>query len=192
MKGINSYIVRLESHLTNEIILPNGVKLYKDPYWDLGRNAVTVGEVVSVPDGVTAGVKVGDLLSFEHVITMQNEKDEMSKFCIDKSKKLYRVPLNLAIAYKSNEEWHLTGNYNLLKPVKVEKKAEKSNLILVNQNMEYEGYRENIGEAWKLLPDIEAEVGNMLFVAKNTEYKISLESEPYYAVRSENIIGVLI
>lgn len=199
MKGYNGFIVKLDSHIIDNVQLSDNKKLYKDPSWQLGENAPMTGKIVSEPKNNTSKAKAGDLLFFEHIITMQNTFGVKSNFCIDEKEKLYYVPYKnsndtLAIAFKRNNDWQLIGKYNLLKAIKIEREVKTiSSIILINYNTEYEGYKEYMGIAHYLLPELEDKVyiGDTLLISKHSEYKVDLEGTPYYAVATADINAIL-
>lgn len=94
MKGYNGFIVQLKNHLNDRIEYSSGVKLYKDPQWELGENAPMIGVILATPQDNTTKAQVGDLLFFEHGITLQNRFRSISRYCLNERDKTYFVPFD--------------------------------------------------------------------------------------------------
>jgi hypothetical protein len=197
MKGYNGFIVQVEKHITDKVKLSTGRELYKDPAWELGENAPMTGKIIAVPQNNTTPAQTGDLLFFEHTITMQNSYGKKSRYCLNEKDKTYFVPFEancmMAIAVKKQGQWHLIGRFNLLFPVKVEKQSHTPNLLLPNFNKEYQGLKEGMGIIHKLLPEAEPvlKIGDRVSLSKHSEYKVELEGQTFFAVSTDNITSVI-
>lgn len=197
MKGYNGFIVQLKNHLNDRIEYSSGVKLYKDPQWELGENAPMIGVILATPQDNTTKAQVGDLLFFEHGITLQNRFRSISRYCLNERDKTYFVPFdkndNKTIAFKKNGEWHLIGKYNLLEPIKLKRQQVTKKLILPNIKKGYYGYEEGVAYA-RLLTEKAKKYfneGDKVALSAHSEYKVELEGKEYFAVSTENITAKL-
>jgi len=190
MKTFNLFIVELKETIKDTMTTDSGLELFIDNRFNEFENRVTEGPVVAVPFKYDTGVKVGDTLYFHHLVVV-NDGQPLTG---DDDNYLVRYdPLhainNQAIAYKCKEsgEVHPLAGWSILHGLERDEKEEQGLIEIVRLEdkavtkgvVAYEG------------PELEAiglKVGDVVGFKENRDYRLYIDGEECYRVRTEDLM----
>ena len=183
--------VELEKPVHDEIVLQNGAKLYVDSKFNEFKWRVTEGPVVCAPYRHDTGVEEGDTLYFHHLVVVNEGQvltghDNHYLVRYDPS----HTVNNQAIAYKSKKSGHIytLAGWTLIKPV--ENDSLSSDIIEVVELEKAPTTRGTVAFSGDYMEDVQVRPGDTVVFRDKMQYKINIDGEDYYRVRSEDLLYV--
>lgn len=196
MHLIRDILIKSEKAYKDSIQLSNGKAIFLSQNIKQVKDTIRYGEVLAVPEDCPVDVQVGDTLFFHHnivgvTVMDENHPDIESSFLIDKSKGLYRVPVNqdwpLLYAVIRNGKFRPLRGICFVRPVKT-KKYETS-LFIPNNEKEVK----HVGEMVYCAEDLKDQgvfEGSKVFFSKDSEYQFEVDGEILYCMFSKWILGL--
>jgi len=194
MKTINYLIIEVDNQYNNEIKLSNGADLIVNTTIESVIHINRTGRVVSVPSFVT--LEEGDSVIVHHnILRIRNDnsgKEIQSDYHIKDN--LFFVPLHEVYMYKRDGEWNALDPYCFLRPIKKEiEEKTSSGLFIPNPDKKgYNGFEPNMGELVygnKQLTEIDANKGDVLYFADDSEYEFEVDGEVLYRMKTNDILA---
>jgi hypothetical protein len=189
MKTFDLFVVELEKTINDTIKTDSGLELYIDTKFNEFDHRVTEGPVVAVPFKYDTGVEPGDTLYFHHLVVM-NDGQGLTGF---ENHYLVRynpehTVNNQAIAYKNSKgEINLIGGWTLLKPVEDKEDVGEAFIELVSLE-ESDKLKGELAFESEYTDDLGISKGDVVGFKKNMDYRIKIDGQEYYRVRSEDLL----
>ena len=193
MKTLDLFVVELQKQLKDTIKTDSGFELYVDPKFKDFEHRVTDGPVVCSPLRHNTGVKEGDTLYFHHLVVL-NEGQALTgvdKHFLVRYDPDYTVN-NQAIAHKCKDTGEIKplGGWALLEHVEEMDPGEQSDLIEVVKLEQSQVTKARIAFTAPWIEELGLEVGDVVGIKKDMDYKIYIDDKPYYRTRSEDLLYV--
>lgn len=190
MNSINSFIVRIQKPLNDEITLSNGLKLFVDNKFDEFKHRVIEGEVVGTPVKYDTPVSVGDTLYFHHLVVINGGQKlhwENDLYFVHYDPD--RPTMSQAFAYKDSDgEIGCLSKWFLLESTKEEEVIDSEYISLdhLTKNFKNEAVIRYTPVNYDILAEVNDEVG----FKPNADYEVTIDDSVYFRVREEDILYV--
>ena len=191
MKTLDLFVVELEKQSKDEITLNNGATLYLDSKFNEFEWRVTEGPVVCAPLKHDTEVEEGDTLYFHHLVVMNEGQvltghDNHYLVRFDPEHTIN----NQAIGFKSSKSGHIytLAGWTLNQPI--ENEALSSEHIEIVELEQAPTTRGTVAFGGDYMEDVQVKPGDTVVFRDKMQYKINIDGQDYYRVRSEDLLYV--
>jgi co-chaperonin GroES (HSP10) len=191
MKPFDLFVVELEKTTNDTITTDSGIELFIDTKFNEFEHRVTEGPVVSAVANHNTGVNPGDTLYFHHLVVM-NEGQTLTGY---ENHYLVRynpehAVNNQAIAYKNSKgEINLLGSWTLLTPIEESEDVAEA-IIEIITTEESDKLKGRLAFESSYTKELGISAGDVVGFKKNMDYRITIDGQEYYRVRSEDLLYV--
>ena len=191
MKTLDLFVVELDKQIKDTITTDGGLELYVDSKWNEFEHRVTEGPVVCAPLKHDTGVEPGDTLYFHHLVVL-NEGQVLTgheKHFLVRYDAKHTIN-NQAIAYKSAKSGHIytLAGWTLIQPI--ENEALSSEHIEIVELEQAPTTRGTVAFGGDYMEDVQVKPGDTVVFRDKMQYKINIDGQDYYRVRSEDLLYV--
>ena len=191
MKTLDLFVVELDKQIKDTITTDGGLELYVDSKFNEFKHRVTEGPVVCSPLKHDTGVEPGDTLYFHHLVVL-NEGQVLTgheRHFLVRYDDEHTIN-NQAIAYKSAKSGHIytLAGWTLIQPI--ENEALSSEHIEIVELEQAPTTRGTVAFGGDYMEDVQVKPGDTVVFRDKMQYKINIDGQDYYRVRSEDLLYV--
>jgi|TARA_R110002020_G_scaffold465570_1_gene687082 co-chaperonin GroES (HSP10) len=192
MQTLNFFVVEIPKRINDTVRTESGFEIFIDPKFNEFKHRTTEAEVVSSPIKYKTGVKKGDTLYFHHLVVVNDGQPltGIDDNYIVKCDPDYTIG-NQAFAYKSKKTGKIKPLFGwaILEAVEehIDKPSEVIEVITLQEKPTRKG---RVAFDSQDLKDLKVKKGDVVGFAKDMDYRIMIDDNEYYRVRSEDLLYV--